>query len=78
MIATLPPSVTAEGLAEQLIVGGADTRVLTVTAVVADAVLPWSSATLQVTVMVPAAAPLVFKVAVFPLPEIVPAEALQL
>jgi hypothetical protein len=36
------------------------------------------SATLQVTVIIPAAAPLVFNVAVLPVPEIVPEEALQL
>jgi hypothetical protein len=36
------------------------------------------SATLQVTLIVPAAAPLVFNVALFPVPEIVPEEALQL
>jgi hypothetical protein len=47
-------------------------------AVVADAVSPWLSVTLQLTMMVPAAAPLVFTVALLPLPEIVPEEALQL
>jgi hypothetical protein len=46
--------------------------------VVVEAVSPWLSATLQVTVIVPAAAPAVFKVAVFPFPEIEPEEELQL
>jgi hypothetical protein len=64
-------------LAEQLMVGGV-VIALTVTAVVGEAVRPWSSSTLQVTVIVPAAAPVVFSVAVFPVPEMVPEEALQL
>ena len=59
--------------------GGADTgAAFTVTVVLADAVSPWLSAALQVTVIVPAAAPLVCRVATFPVPEIVPEEALQL
>jgi hypothetical protein len=73
----VPPTVKVVGLAEQLMVGGVVTA-LTVTAVVADAVRPWSSATLPLTVIVPAAAPVVFSVAVLPVPEIVPEEALQL
>jgi hypothetical protein len=72
----VPPWLTIEGLAEQLRVGGSDALV-TVTPVAVEAVLPWSSATLQVTVILPAAAPLVFKVAVLPLPEIEPEEVLQ-
>jgi hypothetical protein len=67
-----------DGLAEQLMVGGAASTAFTVTTVVAEADRPWSSATLHVTVMLPAAAPLVFNVALFPFPEIVPDEALQL
>ena len=72
----VPPWLTIEGVAEQLTVGGADALV-TVTPVVAEAVLLWSSATLQVTVILPAAAPFVFKVALLPLPEIEPEEVLQ-
>jgi hypothetical protein len=49
-----------------------------VTTVVADAVRPWSSSTLQVTVIARAAAPVVFSVAVLPVPETVPEEVLQL
>jgi hypothetical protein len=59
-------------------VGEADAGVVTATVVVADAVSPWSSVTLQITVMVPAVAPVVLSVAVLPLPEILPEEALQL
>jgi hypothetical protein len=57
-------------------VGGVDTA-LTVMTVVAEADRPWSSATLQVTVMEPVAVVLVLSVAVLPLPEIVPEEALH-
>jgi hypothetical protein len=39
-MAALPPSVTAEGLAEQLMVGGVEIGALTVTVVVADAERP--------------------------------------
>ena len=67
-----------EGFAEQLMVGGADVGVVTATAVVADAVSPWSSVTLHITVTVPAATPVVFSVAVLPLPEMLPEEAVQL
>ena len=59
-------------------VGGADAGVVTATAVVADAVSPWLSVTLQMTVIVPAVVPVVFSVAVLPLPEILPEEAVQL
>jgi hypothetical protein len=59
-------------------VGGADAGALTMMAVVADAVSPWLSVTLQLTVMVPAAAPLVFTVALLPLPAMVPEETFQL
>ena len=55
-----------------------ETGALTVIAVVAEAVSPWLSATLQMTVTVPAAALLVFSVAVLPAPEMEPEEALQL
>jgi hypothetical protein len=75
---TPPPGVTVDGLAEQLMDGGPDGAAVAVMRVVAEAVSPWLSVTLQVTVMVPAAAPLVFKVAVFPLPEIAPEVVLQL
>src|SRR6185437_14431307 len=51
--------------------GGACTS----TVVVEDAVWPLSSDTLQVTVIVPAGAPVVANVAVFPVPLIDPAEA---
>jgi hypothetical protein len=44
--------------------------------VVADADWPLSSTTLQVTVIVPGAAPAVLNVVVAPLPETEPAEAL--
>ena len=67
-----------EGLAEQLTVGGGDAGVVTAMTVDADAVSPWSSVTLQITVAVPAVTPVVFSVAVLPLPAIVPEEALQL
>src|ERR1700733_2352934 len=48
----------------------------TVTVVVDDAVWPLSSTTLQVTVIVPGAAPAVLSVAVEPLPDTEPEEAL--
>ena len=75
---TLPPGITVVGLAEQLMDGGVDWAAVTVRRVVEEAVSPWLSVTLQVTVRVPAVAPLVFKVVLFPLPEIVPAVVLQL
>jgi hypothetical protein len=78
VIVALPPRTTVEGFAEQLMVGGADAGVLTATAVVADAVSPWLSVTLQITVTVPAVTPVVFSVAVLPLLATVPEEALQL
>ena len=60
-----------------LVVGaGGGGGALTVTVVVADAVWPLSSTTLQVTVMVPGAAPAVVSVAVEVLPLIEPAVAL--
>jgi hypothetical protein len=77
-MAALPPRVTVEGFAEQLMVGGAAAGVVTATAVVADAVSPWLSVTLQITVTVAAVTPIVFSVAVLPLPEILPEEALQM
>ena len=78
MMVALPPRSTVEGFAEQLMVGGADAGVVTATAVVADAVSPWSSMTLQTKVIVPAVVPVAFSVAVLPLPEMVPEEAVQL
>jgi hypothetical protein len=74
----LPPRATVEGFAEQLTVGGGDAGVVTATAVVADAVSPWSSVTLHTPVIVPPAAPVAFSVAVLPLPEMLPEEAVQL
>jgi hypothetical protein len=72
-MAALPPTVTVAGLAEQLMVGGGvDTGVapggVRFTTVVADAVLPWSSATLQVTVIVLAVTSIVYNVALSSLP----------
>src|SRR5580698_4252284 len=59
-----------------LVVGaGGGGGALTVTVVIEEAVWPLSSTTLQVTVMVPGAAPAVLNVAVVVLPETDPAEA---
>jgi hypothetical protein len=58
--------------------GGAEAAAFRVTIVVAEAVLPWSSATLQVMVTVPVAAVLVFRVTESPVPEMVPELVLQL
>ena len=69
VMVALSPRTTVEGLAEQLMVGGGDAGVVMATAVEADAVSPWSSVTLQITLIVAAVVPVVFSVAMLPLPE---------